>query len=100
MLFRSISPATTEIYTTCNTLSLHDALPISAIEKSAHEYVREDAIATTYFRLGDIERSIDWWRRSVESHGSQVIWLAKDPEFAPLRKDTRIQALLAKAGVR
>ena len=71
-----------------------------AIEKSAQEYVREDEIATALFRLGDIERSIDWWRRSVESNGSQVIWLAKDPEFARLRNDPRIQALLVKAGVR
>ena len=29
MLFRSNDTATTEIYTTANTLSLHDALPIS-----------------------------------------------------------------------
>ena len=72
----------------------------TAIEKSAHEYVREDAIATTYFKLGDIDRSVDWWRRSVESNGAQVIWLAKAPGFAPLRKDPRIQALLTKAGVR
>jgi len=71
-----------------------------AVEKSAHEYVREDAIATTYFRLGDIERSIEWWRRSVESNGGQVIWLAKDPYFAPLRNDPRVQALLQKAGIR
>ena len=71
-----------------------------AIEKSAHEYVREDEVATALFRLGDIERSIDWWRRSVESNGAQVIWLANHPEFARLRKDPRIQALLVKAGVR
>ena len=72
----------------------------SAIAMSAREYVREDVVASVYFRLGDSERSIDWWRRAVESNGAQVIWLAKDPEFAPLRKDPRVQALLVKAGVR
>jgi serine/threonine-protein kinase len=71
----------------------------AAIEKSTREYVREDAIATAYFHSGDVERSIDWWRRSVESNGSQVVWLAKAPEFAPLRKDPRVQALLIKAGI-
>ena len=71
-----------------------------AIAASAREYVREDEIATAFFRLGDTDQSVDWWRRSVESNGAQVIWLAKDPEFAPLRKDPRIQALLVKAGVR
>ena len=44
-----------------------------AVEKSAHEYVREDYVARVYFRLGDIERSIDWWHRAVASHSSQVI---------------------------
>ena len=82
-----------------DTTGAHGELQV-AIEKSAHEYVREDEVATAFFRLGDIERSIDWWRRSVESNGSQVIWLAKDPEFARLRNDPRIRALLVKAGVR
>ena len=49
---------------------------------SAHEYVREDAIALLYYRLGDIDRSIEWWRRGVESNGALVIDLAKDAEFA------------------
>jgi serine/threonine protein kinase/tetratricopeptide (TPR) repeat protein len=71
-----------------------------AIEKSAHEYVREDNIATAFFLLGDIDRSVDWWRRSVESNGAQVIYLAKDRDFASLRADPRIQALLVKAGIR
>jgi hypothetical protein len=66
----------------------------------AHQYVREDAIAETYYRLGDIDSSIEWWRRAVESNGSLVIDLAKDAEFAPLRKDPRVQALLVKAGIR
>ena len=33
MLFRSNDTATTEIYTSVNTLSLHDALPISALDR-------------------------------------------------------------------
>ena len=72
----------------------------AAVEKSAHEYVREDAVATAYFQLGDVERSIEWWRRAVESNSAQVVWLAHAPAFAPLRRDPRIQALLVKAGVR
>jgi eukaryotic-like serine/threonine-protein kinase len=67
---------------------------------TAHEYVREDAIALLYYRLGDIDSSIEWWRRAVESNGALVIDLAKDVEFAPLRKDPRVQALLVKAGIK
>ena len=45
MLFRSNDTATTEIYTTRNTLSLHDALPIrtaeiDALQKAAYPEVR------------------------------------------------------------
>ena len=72
----------------------------TVVGMSAHEYVREDAIASLYYRLGDVDRSIEWWRRAVESNGSLVIDLAKDAEFAPLRKDPRVQALLVKAGIK
>ena len=72
----------------------------SAIAKSAREYVREDAIAIAFYYLGDIDKSVEWWRRSVESNGAKVVWLAKDPELEPLRRDPRIQALLKKAGIR
>ena len=72
----------------------------TVVAMSAHEYVREDAIASVYYRLGDIDRSIEWWRRAVESNGALVIDLAKDSEFAPLRKDPRVQALLTKAGIK
>jgi tetratricopeptide (TPR) repeat protein len=72
----------------------------TVVGMTAHEYVREDAIASMYYRLGDIDRSIEWWRRAVESNGSLVIDLAKDAEFAQLRKDPRVQALLVKAGVK
>ena len=61
-------------------------------------YVREDMIATLYFRLGDTERSIEWWTKSGESNGAQIVLLANKDLFAPLRKDPRIQAILKKAG--
>ncbi len=54
----------------------------------------------TLFLLSDREKSIEWWARSVDSNGSQVIGLAKSPEYASLRKDPRVQALIAKAGVK
>jgi tetratricopeptide (TPR) repeat protein len=71
-----------------------------AVAKSATEYVREDVIAQVYFRLGDLEQSIAWWSRAVESNGAQVVWLATRPEYESFRKDPRIKALLEKAGVK
>jgi len=76
------------------------ALLAMAIDKSSRQYVREDVVAQTLYLLGDREKSIEWWARSVDSNGAQVIWLATSPEFAELRKDPRVQALLAKAGVK
>ena len=72
----------------------------TVIAMSAHEHVREDAIALLYYRLGDVDRSIEWWRRGIESNGALVIDLAKDPAYARLREDPRVQALLAKRGIR
>ena len=43
MLFRSNDTATTEIYTSVNTLSLHDALPISAV-RAALRRVEEEIL--------------------------------------------------------
>ena len=42
MLFRSNDTATTEIYTPTNTLSLHDALPISVARGAAKEFREAD----------------------------------------------------------
>ena len=47
MLFRSNDTATTEIYTTLDTLSLHDALPISAVlerELRSRDFLDEVAL--------------------------------------------------------
>ena len=71
-----------------------------AVERSAHEYVREDAVAETYWLLGDIEKSVAWWLRGIESRSAGVIELIKDPKFALARNDPRVRAALAKAGVK
>ncbi|GJG89321.1 hypothetical protein tb265_45020 [Gemmatimonadetes bacterium T265] len=71
-----------------------------AVAESAHEYVREDDIAIAYFRVGDVERSIAWLRRAVASRSSNVVFVATESDFAPLRADPRVRALLAEAGVR
>jgi TolB-like protein len=71
-----------------------------AIDKSSREYVREDEVARTFLLLGDREKALEWWARAVDSNGAQIIWLAKGQEFASLRTDPRVQALIAKAGVK
>ncbi len=82
-----------------DTVDAHALLTL-AIEKSRHEYVREDVIAYTYSILGERDTAIEWWTRAVASNGAQVVWLATSPEFAALRTDPRVKALIAKAGVK
>ena len=69
-----------------------------ATQAYQHHYVREDFIATNYLKLGDVERSIEWWTKAGESNGAQIVILANDDTFAALRKDPRVQAILKKAG--
>lgn len=69
-----------------------------AVQAYQREYVREDRIAILYFRMGDIERSVEWWTKSVEANGGQIVGLADGDAYAAMRKDPRIQTLLKKAG--
>ena len=69
MLFRSNDTATTEIYTEENTLSLHDALPISLVAGVVFPLVLE--------QLGVIQSSIEVTRGGIEIHAPVVMsaWL-------------------------
>jgi TolB-like protein/tRNA A-37 threonylcarbamoyl transferase component Bud32 len=69
-----------------------------AVEAYKREYVREDFIAGDYYRLGDRERAIEWWQKSADSNGSQIVVLANSEYWAEFRKDLRVQAILKKAG--
>ena len=53
MLFRSNDTATTEIYTSVNSLSLHDALPISTASASEHTSVLRAANLVESTRVGN-----------------------------------------------
>ena len=72
----------------------------AAIARSAREYVREDVIAGVYFRLGDIEHSVQWWERAVDSNGGQVLFLLHARQFEPLRRDPRAQDVIRRARAR
>ncbi len=69
----------------------------AAIARASTTYVREDEIATLFFQLGDIPRSLEWWERAVNSNGAQVLWLLHSPRFESLRRDPRAHDVLRKA---
>jgi len=69
----------------------------AAIARSAREYVREDGIAEVFFALGDIEQSVQWWDRAVNSNSSRVLDLLHMRRFEALRRDPRAQDVLRRA---
>jgi serine/threonine-protein kinase len=68
----------------------------SAIAHSRTEYVREDFIARAYFAVGNVEASVRWWQRAAESNSSNIVLLASDAAYEPLRSDPRIQAIVKR----
>ncbi len=72
----------------------------AAILRSAREYVREDVIAIVYFLLGEVERSVQWWERAVDSNGGRVLFLLHKRQFEPLRRDPRAQDVIRRARAR
>src|SRR3546814_12609579 len=74
-LFFSNDTATTEIYTNCHTLSLHDALPISATGDAV--FVAVGALAIAIFRngqdvlLGGAHLGIAFLRQVAGHHRSE-----------------------------
>ena len=70
MLFRSNDTATTEIYTNLNTLSLHDALPISVWEGTCDRVAYPQAMGRG---RSVVEMSDDKAAAEVESITENVI---------------------------
>ena len=93
MLFRSNDTATTEIYTTLDTLSLHDALPIAVGEVfnsiwDCQQLITEqliDYIRTTVVHAGGIThlRRI-FAKLAVSSRAEMVARLLADHDYSPL----------------
>ncbi len=65
---------------------------ISSPQDQAHyDYV----VAGLYSKMGNITRSLEYLRRSMEEGYKGVQGVYKDPEFAALRSDARFTALMA-----
>ncbi len=63
------------------------------------EYVREDLIANSFMRLGDRESAIQWMVNGDASNVGGIVFSLEDPLFAPIRSDSRIQAIMARLKV-
>ena len=70
MLFRSNDTATTEIYTAIDTLSLHDALPISVSRDDFEAFLRQTAEGIIDVAVREIISEVD--RLVFEEEASDV----------------------------
>jgi TolB-like protein/tetratricopeptide (TPR) repeat protein len=66
--------------------------------KSAPAYVSDLVLAGMYANLGDADRAMERLDKLVASRGN-VMFLARDPWWSPLRADPRFVALLAKLDI-
>ncbi len=58
-----------------------------------------DDVARAWVSLGDPERALRWLEQMPEARDGNVLFLAVDPGFDPLRRDPRFERLLERVGV-
>ncbi|GAC1648884.1 MAG: hypothetical protein NVS4B3_05100 [Gemmatimonadaceae bacterium] len=75
------------------------AAEADAVARSGRRYVREDAIALMWARVGDSDRAIDWLERALRSGSSGIGGLYFAWANEPLRHDPRLLALAKRAGL-
>ena len=63
-------------------------------ETAKHRYVRGDAIARLYDRLGDKEKTVYWFQRAFDERSASL--MATDFSALRFKDDSRIQAIAAK----
>lgn len=65
-------------------------------EVSKHGHVPSYAIGEAYMRMGEREKAIQWLQQSFEDHDTELVSLAVEPVFRPIRTDPRVQEILQR----
>jgi tetratricopeptide (TPR) repeat protein len=52
--------------------------------------------ANMYAALGDAEGALAWLERAFAEHDDEIVWIAVEPWYAPLRTDARFRDVLAR----
>jgi tetratricopeptide (TPR) repeat protein len=68
-------------------------------EKSPDPGVPMCWIASVYGLLGDEPNTVKWLERSADQHEIQVLFVAYDPTYAPMRRSPGFRALLKRIGL-
>ncbi|MEO8910167.1 MAG: protein kinase [Gemmatimonadaceae bacterium] len=68
--------------------------------RSRRQYVPPALIALAFNALGDADNTLTWLEKAFAEHSNAIAYLAVDYQNAPLQRDPRFQALLARAGLK
>lgn len=63
---------------------------------SRHEYVTAYAVALVYASLGQRDSAFAWLERGVAERTHWLVWLRRDPRWAPIRSDPRFEILASR----
>ncbi len=66
---------------------------------SRREYVTAYGIALVHAALGQADSALAWLDRGVAERTHWLVWLRRDPRWAPLRWDPRFEALARRVGL-
>jgi TolB-like protein/DNA-binding winged helix-turn-helix (wHTH) protein/predicted Zn-dependent protease len=56
--------------------------------------------ANMYAAIGNIDRALFWLERAFTERDDEIVWIAVEPWYEPLRGDARFTDLLARIGLR
>lgn len=59
-------------------------------------YVSAWAVAIIYIGMGDKNRAMEWLEKAYQDRNASLVWLKVNPEFDPIRSDTRFEDLLQR----
>ena len=63
-------------------------------EVSKYGHVSSYSIGEVHMRMGEKERAIKWLQQAYDEHDTELVSLAVQPEFNPIRSDPRFQEIL------
>ena len=73
---------------------------VAAMEGDARPTpVAASVMTDAWLRAGDPSRALDWLERAVENRMLRALYLAVDPDYGPLRGETRFRLLLDRMGL-
>ena len=74
--------------------------PLRQLERLAKQgYVDSELRARIYVGLGEVDSAIALLQQAVREKSDQMVYLALEPEWDPLRADPRFQAILREIGL-